>query len=204
MMYLIFSGLLFIGGIGMVVQTLLGGVHFGHGPHAGHVTHVGHGHGHGQDHSHATPRESGGGRMGALLMAISPLTVFSVCLGVGATGLLLRREHLHGDVVLSIAVIGGVLFYALIIQPVRRLIFQFASRPSEALEGAVAQEAEVLTPFDTKGQGIVRLIVDGQAIRILATLDPKDRAAQRPVTPGERLTVVSVDGHTNTCRVARL
>jgi len=209
MITLTFTTLLLIGIFGLLAQTLLGGAHSGHG-HGGH-THAGHGgqshggqsHGaqaHGQHHS-----EHSSGRDFSLLWSLlSPLTFFSLCLGIGATGLLLKPLHLAMGVVAAAALLGGGVFYGLLIRPLMSFVFKFASKPSNALEGTLAREAEALTSFDASGKGLVRLTVDGQIVRIIATLEDSDRTDARPVQRGEKLTVTSVDGHTNSCHVTRL
>ena len=210
MIYLVCSTLLMIGVLGLLAQMLLGGAHAGHMGHhaAGHGhgggSHAGHSHAGAQQGQHAHGQVRGGRGRGTsfLLTLLSPLTFFSLCLGTGATGLLLKHFHLRGPVVAIAALVGGIVFYGLIIRPLWNFVFQFASTPSTALEGTVAREAEALTSFDAGGKGLVRLTIDGQLVRILATLEPDDRAAA--VRPGDRLTVTSVDGHTNSCRVARL
>lgn len=198
MIYLICSTLLLIGVLGLVAQTLLGISHNGHEGQAGHT--------HGEDAGHTSGgQHHEGQRHGAsfLWALLSPLTFFSVCLGTGATGLLLKHLHLRTSLVALAALLGGLVFYGLIIRPLWNVIFRFASTPSTALAGTVAQEAEALTRFDSAGKGLVRVTVDGQIVRILATLEPEDRS-EGVVRPGDRLTVTSVDGHTNSCRVARL
>ncbi len=195
-MYTICSILLLIGVLGLVAQTLLGGAHIGH-------AHGGHGHGghtQGQHHS----EHSSGRDFSMLWSLLSPLTFFSLCLGIGATGLLLKHLHLATGIVAAAALLGGVVFYTLLIRPLLGLVFKFASKPSGALEGMLAREAEALTSFDTQGKGLVRLTVDGQIVRIIATLEDSDRADALPVQRGEKLTVTSVDGHTNSCHVTRL
>jgi hypothetical protein len=132
------------------------------------------------------------------------MVIFSVCLGAGATGLLLKPAHLPNLWSVMAAVLGGLMFYLLIVRPLSGVIFQFASKPSLALEGALSQSAEALTPFDASGKGIVRLNIDGQLVRVLATLEADDRLKSASIQPGEQLTVIAVDGRTNTCRVARL
>ena len=101
MIYLICSTLLLIGVLGLLAQMLLGGAHIGHmGHHAGR----GHGHGgsrrhgHGQ-HGHAHEQHHGGSEPGPspLWTLLSPLTFFSLCLGMGATGLLLKHLHLPAE-----------------------------------------------------------------------------------------------------------
>jgi hypothetical protein len=201
MITLTFTTLLLIGIFGLLAQMLLGGAHIGHG-HGGQV-HTGHGHGgqaHGQHHSgHSQGRD-----FSLLWSLLSPLTFFSLCLGIGATGLLLKPLHLAMGIVVAAALLGGGVFYGLFIRPLMGFVFKFASKPSGALEGTLAREAEALTSFDASGKGLVRLIVDGQIVRIVATLEESDRADALPVLRGEKLTVTSVDGHTNSCHVTRL
>lgn len=196
MIYPLCSTLLLIGVLGLLAQTLLGGAHIGHS-HGGH-SHGGH---------RGGPRLAGQSHhrgLSLLWSLLSPLTFFSLCLGIGATGLLLKHLHLPTVTVALAALLGGAVFYGLLIRPLLALVFQFASKPSGALEGTLAREAEALTAFDSAGKGLVRLTVDGQTVRIIATLEDSDRASSLPVQRGEKLTVTSVDGHTNSCHVTRL
>lgn len=195
----IYSILFLVGLVGLGAQALLGmagghgHAHSGHG-HGSH--HGGHGHGRGQ---------SGSSRSAEFLLSLlSPLTIFSLCIGIGATGLLLEHLHLAHVVLAVVALLGGLVFYGLIVRPVWGWVFQFASTPAEALEGTIAGVAEALSRFDGNGKGLVRLTVDGQIVRVLAYLESDDRPDAATVRPGDRLTVISVDGHTNTCRVARI
>ena len=200
----IYSILFLVGVVGLLAQTLLGmaGAHGGHSHGHSGSGHGGHGHG---SHAHAHSHSNNGGRAGELLLTLlSPLTLFSLCVGIGATGLLLRPLRLTDVVWASLAAVGGLVFYGLIVRPLWGLIFQFASTPARALEGSVAGVAEALSRFDASGKGLVRLTVDGQLIRILAYLESDERGEAVLVQPGDTLTVISVDGHANTCRVARL
>ena len=206
MIYLICSTLLLIGFLGLLAQMLLGGAHAGHMGH-----HVGAGHAHGgrTGQSHSGQSHAGQGHSdrshgpSPLWTLLSPLAFFSLCLGMGATGLLLRHLHLPTGLVVGAALLGGAAFYGLLVRPLWNVLFRFASTPSTSLAGTVAHEAEALTRFDAAGKGLVRVTVDGQLVRILATLEPEDRA-ESAVRPGDRLTITSVDGRTNSCRVARL
>ena len=201
MIYLICSILLLIGVIGLLAQVVLGGHHAGH---LGHHAPVGHAHDGHTGQSHSGQSHSGQSHEPSPLWTLlSPLALFSVCLGVGATGLLLRHLHLPMGLVTGAALLGGLAFYGLLIRPLWNVLFRFASTPSTSLAGTVAHEAEALTRFDAAGKGLVRVTVDGQLVRILATLEPEDRA-ESAVRPGDRLTITSVDGRTNSCRVARL
>jgi hypothetical protein len=188
---MIYTTLFLVGLLGLFAQAVLG---LSHGGHAGHTGHHG---------------GRGGGNRGdrgpsPLWTLLSPLAIFSLCVGAGATGLLLRPAHLGAALTALIAVLGGLVFFGLLVRPIWNLLFRFASKPSAALEGMVARQAEAVTGFDGQGRGLVGLTIDGQWVRVLATLDPDDRADARTVRPGEQLTVISVDGHANTCRVARL
>ena len=201
MITLICSTLLLIGILGLLAQVVLGGHHAGH---MGHHASVGHAHGGHTGHGHAGQSHSGQSRgPSPLWTLLSPLAFFSICLGTGATGLLLKHLHLSTGLVAAAALLGGLVFYGLLIRPLWNVLFRFASTPSTSLAGTVAHEAEALTRFDAAGKGLVRVTVDGQLVRILATLEPEDRA-ESAVRPGDRLTITSVDGRTTSCRVARL
>jgi Kef-type K+ transport system membrane component KefB len=139
-----------------------------------------------------------------VLNLFSPLMFFSVCLGAGATGLLMKHLHLPMIAVAAASIVGGAAFYHFVIKTLWNTVFKFASTPSAALEGAVAGEAEALSRFDASGKGLVRLCIDNQLVSILATLEASDRPTASEIVPGEKLLVTSVDGHTNTCRVTRL
>ena len=196
--FMIYTTLLLVGLIGLFAQAVLG---MSHGSHAGHTGQTaGHGgHAHGTHHgSHADRGPS------PLWTLLSPLAIFSVCLGAGAAGLLLRPAHLAAILTALLAVTGGLTFFGLGVRPLWRLLFRFASTPSAALEGMVARQAEAVSAFDGRGRGLVGLTLDGQWVRVLATLEPGDWADAAEVRPGEKLTVISVDGRRNTCRVARL
>jgi hypothetical protein len=207
MIYLICSILFWVGALGVAILAMMGGLHTGHAGHAGQgggVTHPGHAHA-GHDSQGARSQHDGQQSRGAslLLTILSPLTIFSVCLGAGATGLLVRSFHLPTLIVAIVALAGGVAFFAAIIRPLLTVVLMFASKPSKALEGTIAQQAEAITTFDASGKGLVQLTVDGQLVRILATLETDEHVQPSDVSPGDRLTVTSVDGHKNTCRVAR-
>lgn len=204
----IYATLLLIGVLGLLAQALLGvshGGHAGHGGH-GHGGHAGHG-GHSQaahGHNNAGQTQNAARDRGPspLWTLFSPLTLFSLCLGTGATGLLLRHVHAVHWLIAMAALAGGAVFYGLAVRPLWNLIFQFASTPSRALAGTVAGTAEALGRFDANGKGLVRLTIDGQIVRVLAFLEPGE--PNSAVQPGDKLTVTSVDERANTCRVMRL
>ncbi len=215
---MIYETLLIIGALGLLAQLVLG---FGHGhgadhgsahghaaDHGGHA-HVGHwdhaGHGDHTGHAGHGPGEQAEAARGPspLWTLLSPLTIFSLCLGAGVTGLLVRPS-LSPVLTALAAAGGGAAFYGLIVRPLWTLVFRFASPPARALEGTLASSAEALTRFDERGQGLVRLNVDGQIVRVLAHLEPDERAEGAAIRPGDKLVVTGVDGRANTCRVSRL
>jgi len=177
------------------------------GGHAGHVAGQAHGHQH-EPLAHAHREgESQGAResssLSRLWTVFSPLTIFSFCLGMGLTGLLVRT-YLTSIQTGLVATAGGFAFYHLIVRPMWGLALRFASKPAETLSGAIASEAEAMSRFDAQGRGMVRVTVDGEVKRLLALLESDDREKGIVVTPGDRLVVTSVDGKKNTCRVTRL
>jgi len=220
---MIYTTLFIIGLLGLVVLALLGAGHGGHAHggagghgHGGHA--LGHGHsnvaGHGSGHNHTGHNHSSGQNhqrdefsaraWGLFSSLLSPLTLFTLCLGAGATGILLRPMHWPSFLVGLAASVGAIVLNAAVVRPLWAFIFKFASTPSGALDATVAQTAEAMTPFDAAGRGIVCVNVDGQLVRILATLEADEKAAAQIVKPGDHLTITSIDGSSNQCRVARI
>ncbi|MDR3709910.1 MAG: hypothetical protein P4L33_16560 [Capsulimonadaceae bacterium] len=215
MIYVICTYLLVIGLAGLVAQFLLGAGHVGHTGSHGHA--AGHAHdahsaqaGHEAAHTgeHSAPTASSSRAAGAfsmLMTLLSPLMIFSVSLGAGAGGLLLKPLHLALAEVAAAAAFSGIGLYAIVVRPIWRLLFRFASEPSEGLEGTIGHDATVIHSFDSSGRGLVKLTIDGQiANNVLAFLDESDKDHAADIHPGDILTVTSVDTHNNTCRVARL
>jgi hypothetical protein len=208
-MAMVYTTLFLIGLLGLFAQLMLGSGHVhgtGHnagGQAAGHG-HAGHGHG---SHHHGIQGIKGGLRARGsdfLWTLLSPLTIFSICLGMGLTGLLLKHHNPHAPISALAAALGGLALYAVIVRPIWNLVFRFATQPSRALEGSTAQSVEAISRFDASGKGLVRLTIDGQVVRILAQLETDEKTQAPEIQPGEKLTITSVDGRTNTCRVARL
>jgi hypothetical protein len=142
--------------------------------------------------------------LSAVLYLVSPLTVFSFAMGMGASGILLNDFAPHTLIASPVvAALGGGVFQRFVIQPIWNVLLNFASKPSTALEGSLASEAEALTKFDEKGRGIVHVSVDGQFARVLAELDPRDRPFAAEIKPGDKLFVTEIDGKTNRCKVSR-
>jgi hypothetical protein len=137
-----------------------------------------------------------------ILSNLSPISLFSLALGYGATGILI------GPVVpyplnFVVALAGGLGFNFGIVQPLMGYLSSFATRPSDGLEGTLYQEAEAITGFDAIGRGIVRLTLDGQHIQLLATLDQLEVEKGIHVKKGEKLLVIDIDAGRNSCRVTR-
>jgi hypothetical protein len=181
----------------------------GHGHSSGHAGHAngGHGHaGHGAHGAHAHGSQSHGmhaspGMTGRLLTLMSPRLLFSLALGFGASGLLLRP--MTGEPLLAAgAVLGALLFDRVLVSPLWNFAMRFASKPAATLESAVSDEATAVTSFDTNGEGIVSLEVDGQIVQILATLQPNDRLLGTRVRAGQKVRIEEVNTEKNCCTVS--
>jgi len=183
--------------------------HAGHGghSHAGH-SHAGHAHtshdagahtvahGHGHQAHHA-----GEGHSNPLLSLMSPRLLFSVALGLGTAGLLLRGV-LGEPLLFTAALAAGILFERAVVAPIWNLTFRFASNPASTLESSVMDEARAVTAFDKNGQGLIAVEVDGQMVQILGTLQSGDRAMNVKVPAGSRLRIEDVDAARNRCTVS--
>jgi hypothetical protein len=180
----------------------------GHGAHGHGVPahgHADHGHGLHEHHAHgegAHEGEAQGGTAYLLLGLLSPLTLFSLAFGAGATGTILMSFHFSRLAAALPSALGAWVFYAAILEPLRRFVFSFASPPAQTLEGALLQQAEVVTSFNTRGEGLVRLTVDGQSVDVLARLEEANPGER--IVRGQRVLVEDVDTHHNTVRVSRL
>ncbi len=198
-----------LGGVGLGAMAVLGLGSHGHGGHGhgghGHA-HAGHGSGtHPQDtHTHGVSdrgeRAASGARWWLLLL--SPRVAFSLLVGFGAAGLVLR-SILAGPWLVLAAVGGAVGFEALLVRPLWNLLLRFASKPALTLDHGVMDEAEAVTAFNREGDGLVKLVVDGQVVQLLATLVDADRAAGARVRAGDRLIVEVVDSARQRCTVSR-
>jgi hypothetical protein len=189
-----------LGAAGLVAMTILG---FQHGHAGGHHTgghhgggHSGHNHGHaGHQHSHQTA----GSRWSLFL---SPRIWFSLLVGFGATGLLFQ-QHLSGVIQLGVALLGGLVFEALLMRPLWSLVSRFASEPALTLESGIMDDAVAVTGFNRQGEGLVRLDLDGQVVQLLGVLTPDERAAGIRVAAGDQLVVEAVDAARQRCTVSR-
>lgn len=171
----------------------------GHAPH-GHHGHEGHG-----DHGNGHPDQpSGGGSVFLrLLPFVSPLNWAGWAIGAGGMGLLLLSFR-FGEPWLAVgAVIGAVLFQLLCMRPVVKLAMGFASQPAGNLEGCLMQHVEAVTPFNERGEGLVRVLIDGRSEDILARLSPSARQEGLKIHRGDRLLIEEVEPEQNSVRVCR-
>jgi hypothetical protein len=183
----------------------------GHGAHAGHGQHAGaalHGHGHhagaaahGGDSSHAHVASGGASRF--IWSLASPRVLFSFLVGFGAVGLI-ARPIVGGLLLFALAFVGGIAFETFAVAPLWNFLLRFASTPAVTLESSILDEARAASSFDTNGQGLVTIELDGQIRQILGTLRAEDRDAGIRVRGGDRLRVEEVDGERNRCTVSFL
>ena len=198
---------LILGAAGLALMAVTGLSRHGH--HAQHAQH-GHSHGHAAARGHAHGRGAaahghrGGGSLrsslGSLLWSLtSPRVLFSLLVGFGATGVLLR-PILITPVAAGLAVLGGIAFERLLVTPLWNLLLKFASEPALTLESAVQEEVTAVMAFDRDGQGLVAVELDGQVVQVLGRLRPEDRGTA--VRAGDRLIVEEVDPQRNRCVVS--
>jgi len=194
-----------LGAVGLAAMAFGGSGRSGHGHghghatggHGGHGGHAGHSHG---GHAHGLKETTGH----SLLALMSPRLLFSVALGFGASGLVARPLFGAGILLFTIAVCGAILFERLIVTPLWNLLFKFESAPALTLESAVTGEATVVSTFDTNGQGLISVEVDGQLLQVLGTLHPDSRALAGRVAVGTRVRIDDVDAARNRCTVSLL
>ena len=198
---------LLLGALGLVGMSLTGVGRHGHAGHshvrAGHSHNTTHAHGSGQAKAAARAAQTGGGSLASRVLwsLMSPRVVFTVLLGTGALGLLLRRA-LGGAPLAAVAIAGGLIFEAVLVRPVWNATMRFASRPALTLESCVTDPATAVTSFDAHGQGVVSIELDGQVVQVLATLLPAERAAGATVRAGDRVHIAAVDADHNRCTVS--
>jgi hypothetical protein len=192
-----------LGFIGLIAIAILGHSH-------GFVRHFGH-HSHAGAHSHGNPTGNGHGQRSQVMMRhtsvlqswLSPRMFFSLLFAFGAAGTLLRNL-LPSVVVLVLALVAAWAFERWMVQPIWRLLFGFASNPARTLESVLLEEAEAVTNFDRRGQGLVAVNLDGQVVQILASLNPVEQQLGLRVHAGDRLSITAVNAGRNSCTVARL
>ena len=132
------------------------------------------------------------------------MTLFAACLGAGIIGCLLTGWGVSPLLAGLGAAAGAVVFNALLIRPIMGLVMGFASAPARGLEGALLQDAEAVTAFDANGEGLVRVLVDGQSVDVLARLTEDERREGARVVRGQTVRIEDVDTRSNRCKVSRL
>lgn len=202
-----------LGGAGLVAMAATGLAHSGSHPGSGAAGHAaGHGssgHQAGQAHSHPSELHLAGraamhhtgGLKSTLLSLASPRTLFSLLVGFGLTGVVLR-PFLAGIVLLAISVLGAIVFERALVAPLWRFLFRFASNPATTLEDSLMSKARAASGFDGNGQGLVAVEVDGQIVQCLGTLCPDDFALGVRVRAGDVLRVEEVDAVRSRCTVS--
>lgn len=179
----------------------------GHAGHAGHAGqgHAGHGHtGHGHagdaGHGHGEQGDhSGGHRLGWAYSLLSPRVLFALLIGFGAGGLL--AAPLGEPWRAGAGILAAAAFEVIVVGPMWRFLFRFESSPAITLDSAIEDDARAVMTFDSNGQGLVALDVDGQVVQLLATLTPEERARGVRVRSGDVVRVSSVDAARHRCTV---
>jgi hypothetical protein len=141
--------------------------------------------------------------LSSALRVLSPLTLFGLLFGAGAAGALCSVLG-AGILASSFAAVGGaVAMRWVVISSISNLVFRFASRPAQNLEGCLFQEVHAVTRFNKRGEGLVRVNIDGHVEDVLAKLTELDRGQLGRVRRGERLVIEEVDTRKNRCVVSR-
>ncbi len=210
---MIFETLFLVGLIGFLAMVGMGMMH-GHdhgGSHAGHDSHdASHSHHIGTHGAHHTAHSDHAGAHGhdepqqgmRLPFFMSPLNIFSTCLGMGAVGLLIQGR-LGFPIAFAAALLAGILFTAVLIKPIFGFLLNFSSTPSEGLEGTVAQTAEAVGAFDADGRGLIRMTLDGELVQLLARLEAAEIHQGTSVKRGDTVVITSIDPGKGTCTVTR-
>ena len=145
-----------------------------------------------------------GGLKEAISSWLSLRVLFTLALGIGATGLLLA-PFISNDLVRAIlSIAGGLGLEKALVAPLWSVLMRFGSAPARTLESALLEEAVALTAFDSQGCGLVSITLDGHEMRALARLQPDENASPQRVRSGDVLLVESVDAARGQCVVSRL
>jgi hypothetical protein len=212
-----------LGGIGLGTMAVAGlgargGSQHGAGHSHGHAGHAGHAHGAAARGGSAASPTAGShhhdvadiraaqmpGIGRGLSALVSPRIIFSFLVGFGAAGVLLRELLGRGITLAIAAVLVGILFERVLVAPLWRLAHRFESSPALTLESSITDDAQAVSSFDARGQGLVAIELDGQVVQVLGTLRSEDLEAGVRVRAGDRLRVEAVDGARNRCTVSYL
>lgn len=209
--------LLVTGVIGYLAMMVLGFSHGGgHHADSGHAHGLGHSHGHADPgaghhtplahHGHAT-HHTGAQHAAAepshnvgmsVLALFSPFNIFSLMIGAGLTGVVLKNL-LPPQALVVASILGAVTFTMAFVRPLMGFFMRFASEPAKGLEGSVAQTAVAEASFDELGRGVVTVTIDGELTRLLARL-PESESTEK-VKRGEELVILEVDAKKGSCVV---
>lgn len=202
-LYIGFGGLLLMAVLGLGHQWAGSHGHGGAGHHHAHSPGARH-HGHLAKGSHGA--KTSDRLTGILHLLFSPRLIFSLLLGFGATGVLLRplAEHWPLFLLPVVAAIDAGVFERYIVQPFWRLLFGFASTPALTLESLVQAEGEAVTNFDAAGHGLISVDLDGQVRQLLASWPAAERQAGQRLRAGDHVLIQAVDPRRNSCTVTRL
>src|SRR2546430_16784086 len=165
-----------IGAIGLVAMALTGVGRHGQGrvgARLGGRGRAGHGHSPGRG---GQPHHAAGVRATAtawLWNLTSPRLLFSVLIGFGTTGLLLRSV-LAEPLAFAAALVGGVLFERAIVGPAWNFLLRFGSAPALTLESCIPDEVRAATAFDANVQGLGAAEGDGRVSTVVWTTAPGD------------------------------
>lgn len=185
-----------LGVVGLIVMAFSGLGRHARPAAGGHAAH-----GHAASHSGGRPHGVRESNANPLLSLMSPRLLFSVSLGLGTTGILLRPV-LGGPLLFAAALAAGIAFERFLVTPIWNFAFRFASNPALTLESAVTDSATAVTTFDSNGQGLIVIELDGQSVQLLGTLQHSDRAMHVKVFAGARLRIEEVDSARNRCIVS--
>ena len=202
MLMSIYEFSLALGAAGLGIMGLSGFAHTVGGHHAGHASpssHTGH---HAISVRAGVRAIRGGARGGTRLLwaLLSPRALFSLCLGFGASGVVLHTV-MGGSVLFAVAVLGALIFELGLMRPLWNFLFRFESAPALTLESCIGDEARAATSFDAQGHGLIALELDGQLVQLLGSLRREDRDAGIRVRAGDPVRIDDVDAERNRCTV---
>ena len=191
-----------LGAAGLGIMGLSGFAHTVGGHHAGQAapsSHTGH-------HAISVRAGSRGIRGGArggtrfLWALLSPRALFSLCVGFGASGVILR-SLIGGNLLFAVALLGALVFELGLMRPLWNFLFRFESAPALTLETCIGDEARAATSFDAQGNGLIALELDGQLVQLLGSLRREDWDAGIRVRAGDPVRIDEVDAERNRCTV---
>lgn len=203
--------LLLIGVIGYIALLVMGVSHGGRSSGQEHSIHgaakgagrLGHSHGVAKGahpvkvHSHG--KAASVGKSIFRFLALSPMDIFSLAMGAGGVGIAFAKL-IPDPVKLGIAAtIGALVFTYGVVKPLSGFVMQWASNPSEGLEGLVSKSVTADANFDPHGKGVVVANIDGQLVRCLARLVPNE--VGQSVCKNTILHVVEIDPKSSACIV---